>query len=312
MTEPAGWTPPVIRGQAVTVPDRPVAPRRPRRPTGVPGMISGSADPRPGARAISTGTAELVPDDDGRAGWTLYVNGVPCSHVDLDDPLRLDFEYMRWIGDLLEVAAPEGEPLHTLHLGGAGCTLARYIAATRPGSRQLVVELDAGLVELAREAFGLRSTATVRLRTGDAREVLATLPDGRYGLIIRDAFEVDAVPEHLRTRGFVEQAARVLTPAGLYVANLGDGGAMDGARGEAATALAVFEHVLVIAEPATFHRRRFGNLLIVASRAPLPVAPLGRRLAGAPFRATLLEGDEVTSFVAGRRPFEDPPPPAGA
>jgi len=182
-------------------------------------------------RAVSTGTAELVPDDDGRAGWTLYVNGVPCSHVDLDDPRRLDFEYMRWIGDLVDVAAPEGEPLHTLHLGGAGCTLARYVAATRPGSRQLVVELDAALVELAREAFALRSTAAVRIRTGDAREVLVTLPDARYDVIVRDAFEVDAVPDHLRTRGFVEQVARVLGPRGIYVANLGDGGAMEGARG---------------------------------------------------------------------------------
>jgi hypothetical protein len=49
---------------------------------------------------VRTGVAGLVPDGDGRRGWTLMVNGVPSSHVDLDDPLRLDFEYMRWIGDL--------------------------------------------------------------------------------------------------------------------------------------------------------------------------------------------------------------------
>jgi spermidine synthase len=256
---------------------------------------------------IPTGTAELVADGDGRAGWTLFVNGVPCSHVDLDDPQRLDFEYMRWIGDLVDVAAPPGEPLHTLHLGGAGCTLARYVAATRPGSRQLVVELDAGLVELAREAFGLRSTAAIRMRAGDAREVLVTLPSARYDLVVRDAFEVDEVPEHLRTRGFVEQAARVLGPRGIYVANLGDGGAMDGARAETATVLAVFAQVVVVAEPAQFRQRRFGNVLLIASQTALPVGPLGRRLASGPVRARSLEDDEVTAFAAGRRPLEDPP-----
>jgi spermidine synthase len=263
--------------------------------------------PRAGVRAVATGTAELVPDGDGRGGWTVYVNGVPCSHVDPADPRRLEFEYMRWVADVLDTVAPDGEPLHTLHLGGAGCTLARYVAATRPASRQLVVELDPGLVDLVREEFGLRSTAAVRLRTGDAREVLTTLPDDRYAVIIRDAFEVDAVPARLRTRGFLSEVARVLAPGGVYLANMGDGGAMDGARAEAATALAIFAHVVVIAEPAQFNQRRFGNVLIAASDAPLPVAPLGRRLASGVVRARMLEDAEVPAFAAGRRPLEDPP-----
>jgi spermidine synthase len=254
--------------------------------------------------------AELVPDGDGRGGWTVMVNGVPCSHLDPDDPTRLDFEYMRWIGDLLDVGAPEGEPLHTLHLGGAGCTLARYVAATRPGSRQLVVELDAVLVELVREAFGLRSSSSIRLRTGDARAVLTDLPDARYQVIIRDAFEVDAVPDHLRTRGFVEQVARVLTPGGIYVANMGDGGTMEQSRHEAATALTVFPHVALVAEPAQFHKRRYGNVVLAASTAPLPLAGWARRLASGPIRATTLEDDEVVAFTAGRRPLEDPPAPS--
>lgn len=295
------------------MPDRPASRRGHGRAVPRPVPSGGIADPRPGVRAISTGTAELVPDGDGRAGWTLYVNGVPSSHVDLDDPLRLDFEYMRWIGDLVEVIRPEDEPVHTLHLGGAACTMARYVAACRPASRQLVVELDPGLVELAREAFGLRSSSAIRLRTGDARAVLATLPDARYDLVLRDAFEVDAVPAHLTTRGFVAEVSRVLAPDGVYAANLGDGGAMEKARTEAATVHAVFGHVAVIAEPAQFNKRRFGNVLVVGSHAPLPVAPLARRLASSPIRARMLEDDELTAFVAGRRPLEDPPtpPPAG-
>jgi spermidine synthase len=258
---------------------------------------------------VTTGTAELVPDDDGRGGWTLLVNGVPSSHVDPADPERLDFEYMRWIADVADVAAPAGTPLHTLHLGGAGCTLARYIAATRPASRQLVVELDAALVALVRQAFGLRSTASLRIRAGEARETLTELPDDRYSMIIRDAFAVDQVPDHLRTRGFLTEVTRVLSPEGVYVANLGDGGLMEASRREAATAFAVFPHVAVIAEPGQFRGRGFGNVLILAAPGPLPLAPLGRRLASGPVRARLVEGEEAVAFVAGRRPVEDAPPP---
>jgi spermidine synthase len=257
---------------------------------------------------VRTGVAGLVPDGDGRRGWTLMVNGVPSSHVDLDDPLRLDFEYMRWIGDLLDVAAAEGEPLNTLHLGGAGCTLARYLAATRPTSRQLVVEIDPDLIELARQTFGLRSTPGLKLRAGDAREVTAGLPDARFDVVIRDAFAHVAVPRHLTTRGFVAQVARVLTPNGVYLANIGDAPGLDHARNEAATALDRFRNVIVIAEPAQLRGgRRFGNVVLAASDAALPVAPLGRRLASGAVRARMLEDDEVLAFAAGRRPIEDPP-----
>jgi spermidine synthase len=263
------------------------------------------ARPEPGVRRIRTGTAELVPDSDGRRGWTVVVNGVPSSHLDLDDPFRLDFEYMRWMGDLLDALAPDGEPLDTLHLGGAGCTLARYLAAGRPRSRQLVVELDPGLIELVGQAFGLRSTAAVRLRAGEARQVLTGLPADRYDVIIRDAFGDGQVPAHLRTLGFLAQVTRVLRPGGSYLANLGDDAGMGLARSEAATALAVFRHVVLIAEPAQFHGRRYGNVVIAASDRPLPVAVVGRRLASGAIRARMLEDDEVAAFAAGRRPIED-------
>ncbi|HEX2808773.1 MAG TPA: fused MFS/spermidine synthase [Kineosporiaceae bacterium] len=257
---------------------------------------------------MSTGVAGLVPDGDGRRGWTLLVNGVPSSHVDLDDPLRLDFEYMRWIGDLLDVAVPEGEPMHALHLGGAGCTLARYLSATRPSSRQLVVEIDPELIELARQAFGLRSTPGLRMRAGDAREVMSDLPGARYDVVIRDAFAHIAVPQHLTTRGFLAQVARVLTPGGIYVANIGDSPGLAHARSEAATALDRFANVIVVAEPAQLRGgRRYGNVVLAASDAALPVAPLGRRLASGAVRARMLEDDEVRDFAAGRRPIEDLP-----
>src|SRR6201996_1261284 len=93
---------------------------------------------------------ELLADPDRPRAWTLLVGSTPQSYVDLDDPLYLDFEYVRRIGHLLDLAAPAGQPLRVLHLGGGALSLARYVAATRPGSPQLAGELDAALVDLIR------------------------------------------------------------------------------------------------------------------------------------------------------------------
>jgi spermidine synthase len=97
---------------------------------------------------VDLGTAELVPDAGRAQAWTLYVDGVEQSYVDLTDPRRLEFEYVRRIATVVDAAAPPGAPLRVLHLGGGAMTLPRYVAATRPGSVQDVVERDARLVAL--------------------------------------------------------------------------------------------------------------------------------------------------------------------
>src|SRR5690606_11339117 len=76
-----------------------------------------------GVHRIDSGEAEIVVDRDDPEGRFVYVNGVPSSYVHLGDPTILSFEYVRWIGDLLDVFAPAGERLRVAHLGGAGCTL---------------------------------------------------------------------------------------------------------------------------------------------------------------------------------------------
>jgi spermidine synthase len=261
----------------------------------------------PGLHTTRTGTIAFVPDGDGRNGWTVMINGVPSSHVDLDDPLRLDFEYMRWTGDLLDVLAPESEPLRVTHIGGAGCTLARYVAATRPSSTQLVVELDPGILDSVRAAFGLRSSRRLRLRAGEGRQVLTELPAASQDVVIRDAFIGTLVPAHLRTRTFLLDVARVLGETGVYIANLADAAPLANSRTEAATALSVFRHVALMAEPAQFKGRRYGNVVLAASAGRLPVEALGRRLASGAVRARLVTAADVRAFATGHRPEEDPP-----
>ena len=116
----------------------------------------------------SHGRAELLRDADRRAAWMLLLDGVPQSHVDLDDPGYLEFEYVRRLGHVIDTAAPAAQPLRVLHLGAGALTLARYVAVTRPGSQQLAVDINASLVDLVRLRLPVRR---VRVRVGDARAV---------------------------------------------------------------------------------------------------------------------------------------------
>ncbi|MFF2623398.1 spermidine synthase [Oerskovia jenensis] len=284
----------------------------------------------------STGTARLVPDPDGSTGVTLLVNGVPSSHLDLADPGLLTFEYMQQMAAVL-AALPAG-PLRVVHLGAAGCTLARYVEHERPDSRQIAVDLDADLVARVREWFALPRAPRLRLRAGDARTELATLPDASADVVVRDVFAGDTTPEHVTTAGFVRDVLRVLRPGGVYLANCADRPPLALVRAELATAVSaltsdgradrgVWDDVGLIAEPGQLKGRRYGNLVLVAVRSSpstahgpgedsthggldLRDATLARTLRSLPVPATLLTGEEVRRFTGTAVPLEDPPAPA--
>jgi spermidine synthase len=266
---------------------------------------------------VASGTAELRPDRDRRRGWTLLLDGAPQSHVDLDDPTHLEFDYIRRLGHVVDLAAPPRRPLRVLHLGGGAFTLARYVAATRPRSGQQVVELDGALVELVRRELPLDRSCRVRVRTGDAREVVGRLPDGAFDLVVLDVFAGARTPAHLASTEFLEAVAEVMAPAATYAVNLTDGGALAFARGQVATLQVVFPHTCLVAEPAVLRGRRFGNLLLVGGRAPLPADLLAARAAGDRSPGRLLHGPELGRFRGGARPVHDataaasPLPPDG-
>jgi Spermine/spermidine synthase domain len=295
-----------------------VVPHRQHRPS-EPGARS---DAGSGARS----DAELVGDPDRPRAWTLLVDGIPQSHVDLDDPQYLEFEYVRRIGHLVDLAAPAREPLRVLHLGGGGLTLARYVAATRPGSCQLAVESDAALAELVRQRLPLGQrgrragggrAGRVRIRVADARAVLEQVPAGSFDVVIADLFAGGRTPAHLTTAEFAAAVARALSPPGIYVANIGDGPPLAHARARVATVCSVFPHACLIADAAVLRGRRFGNLVLAAARHGLPVAALARRTAGDPFPGRLVSDGELDRFAAGAVPITDaraqpsPAPPAG-
>lgn len=234
--------------------------------------------------------------------WTLYVDGTPQSHVDLEDPQWLGFEYVRRIGHAVDLVRPAGEPITAVHLGGGAFTLPRYVIATRQGSRQQVVELESDLVDFVREHLPLPRGAQVRVRHGDARDVLGKLPDGLHGavdLAVVDIFSGARTPAHVTSAEFYGLVAPLLAPDGILAVNVADGAGLAFARSQAATLAHVFAHLAIAADTSMLKGRRFGNVVMYASDGELPFASMPRRLASDPSPAKLVEGDELRRFIAG-------------
>ncbi|MFJ2584565.1 spermidine synthase [Streptomyces sp. NPDC087538] len=272
----------------------------------------------PLAEPVDGSLAELVPDRERPHAWTLTLDGAPQSHVDLDDPTFLSFEYQRRIGHIADLVAPPGQPLHVVHLGGGAFTLARYIAATRPRSTQQVIEVDAALVQLVRRELPLDPQARIRVRATDARAGLGKIQDGWADLVIADVFSGARTPAHLTSTEFLAEVRRVLKPGGSYVANLADGPPLTHLRGQIATAATVFPELALAADPTVWRGRRFGNAVLLASDLPLKVAELTRRVATDPHPGRVEHGRALADFTGGAAAVSDadakpsPAPPPSA
>ena len=135
--------------------------------------------------------AVIEPDRFTPGSFNLIVDGTPQSNVNMDDPGELFFEYVQRIGHVIDLIGEVGEPITAVHLGAGALTLPRYVEATRPGSRQQVVELESDLIDFVRGELPWDKRAQLRVRHGDAREVLAKLPAGLHGavdLVVVDIF----------------------------------------------------------------------------------------------------------------------------
>ena len=251
----------------------------------------------------------------------LLVDGTPQSHVNLRDPSEVFFEYVRRIAHAIDLFRTPGQPISALHLGGGAFTLPRYIEATRPGSRQQVIELESALVGLVREAAPLPKRASIRVRHGDAREVLGKLPQGMHGaidLVVVDIFAGSRTPAHVSSIEFYELIAPLLAPDGLVVVNTTDGTGQAFTRSQVATLAAVFGTVAAVGEPQTLKGRRFGNVVLLASNSDVDheLEWLPRLLAGGPHPARMLVGRELDEWLRGARAVTDveavpsPEPPA--
>ncbi|MCW3841349.1 fused MFS/spermidine synthase [Micromonospora yasonensis] len=257
----------------------------------------------------SAESLEIVVDRARPTGRTLLAAGVEQSYVDVADPRHLHFEYVRRMAAVVDLAAPPGQPLAALHLGGGALTLPRWLAATRPGSAQRVVERDPAVIELVRRELP-PVPPEVEVTIGDAREAVTETSAGAYDLVLADVYRAARMPRRVASVEFVAEVGRVLRPDGVYLVNVADLPPLVFSRAQVATLRAVFADVCLVADRRMLRGRRYGNLVLAAAHRAgrLPVRRLVARAAGDPVPGGVLHGAALDAFVAGARPATDAGP----
>ncbi|HET6818771.1 MAG TPA: fused MFS/spermidine synthase [Mycobacteriales bacterium] len=251
---------------------------------------------------------ELLRDLDRPTGWVLLVDGVEQSYVDTEDATHLEFEYMQHMAIVIDVVHPRPQPLRSLHLGGGAMAMPRWVAVTRPGSRQVVVESDPDVLAAVAPLGAVETTTVV---VADAAEQLEATRSGSTDLLIWDLYDGPRAVTSTLTIDGIASMRRALAPGGLLLLNVSDMVPFDIVRPVLAALRVAFDDVLLLAEPTTLRGRRSGNCVLAAARMPLPALRVARRAASAPVRGRTLAGEALTRFISDAVPptETDPLPP---
>jgi spermidine synthase len=259
---------------------------------------------RPGPEVLAVAGDLIVERDAERPSGRLLRQGdMDASYVDLADPRHLEFDYLRRMRDLVEALRAR----RIVHVGGAGCALARALAASdRDGvRRQEVVEVDGEVLALARTHLGLRRAPGLRVREADGRAFLAGRHDGSADAILVDAFVGARVPRHLATVEALRDAARVLTPGGALAINVVDAPPLDDVRAIGAALREALPVVAALGSGPVLRGRRAGNVVLIAGHGPLPLERVRVRAAADPSPFALLTPHDLTALCAGAAPWRD-------
>lgn len=257
--------------------------------------------------------ARLAPGRGTNGGYSLVVDEITQSHVNPDDPLDLQLEYVRMIAAIVEAWRPGNDPLAALHLGAGALTIPRYLAETRPGSRQHVVELHRPLLEFVLDVLPLREGVELTAEYDDARRAVdrAARRAGGYDLAVVDVFSGSVAPPAVGTVEFFASLRDLLAPGALVIVNtLVDPGLA--VNREMAATLAIGAgagELTVVAAEAVFEGAP-GNLVLAEADpdGPLGVREIADRLASNPRPVAIVTGDAFRAFVTGAEPRHDPSP----
>ena len=260
---------------------------------------------------------ELLRDLDRDTGRVLMVDGVEQSYFDIVDATHLEFEYMQHMALGIDLVLPPPAAVAAVHLGGGAQTMPRWVADTRPGSRQVVVEKEQAVLDATAR---LGSVDGARVVVGDALDVVQELPRGSAQLLLWDLYDGPcAVTDALTLEAVRAMRAVLADQGGLIVMNVSDVTPFEVVRPVVAALRAEFADVAVLAEPATVRGRRSGNcvLLEIAPRpaehagklhldlhvAAEPIRQrLARRAAASPVRGRVIGGADLDGFVDGAQP----------
>lgn len=242
--------------------------------------------------------ATIEPDAFTEGGFVLSIGGAEQSHVNLERPAEIFYEYLRRIGHLVDLAAPEGAPVRALHLGAGALTLARYIQATRPGSVQYAVELERELLDFVLKYLPLPEGTDLTTIIGDARDALGALDtDLRFDVVILDIFSGPEAPAHIASSGFYREAKAHLGPDGLLIVNVGDEPGLTLVQSQVVALREVMGDVAAFAEAGMFEGRYPGNIILAGTPGKWPEQWTAELLARGPHPARVLAGVDLDALA---------------
>jgi spermidine synthase len=154
---------------------------------------------------------------------SLVLDHLIHSYTDLNDPLYLEYEYLRIYEEVVRWQANGRKSFRTLSIGGGGYTFPRFLEAKYPEAQMTVVEIDPDITRVARTHLGISQTKRIRTFNEDARWFMMKDGEpGRFDFIFGDAFNDLSIPYHLTTKEFALQLKALLKPDGLLLANVID------------------------------------------------------------------------------------------
>lgn len=158
----------------------------------------------------------LTEDECGLRTLRFGSDGAFQSVLKVGDPRHLALPYARVLPACL---AFHQNPRRMLIVGLGGATLPRFFHSHFPEMTIEVVEIDQGVVDVAKEHCGFAEDARMRVHVADGRDFIEG-SEGGYDVIILDSFDTDFIPRHLTTLDFLRGVRNALAPAGLVVANV--------------------------------------------------------------------------------------------
>ncbi len=230
---------------------------------------------------------DLVAERDPRrpSGRLLRQREMDASYIDLADPRHLEFDYLRWMRIVLRAARAR----RVLHIGGGACALPRALAAEDPNGRQEVCEVDAEVLAVARQHFGLRRTPGLHVRHAEGRSFTAQQKEGSWDAVVIDAFVGAVVPQRLVAVAAMMDVARV---APLAMVNVVDDRSAREVRTVAVALAEAYPQVWGLGG-------RAGNTVVIGCRTRLDLDRIAAQAAADPSPARL--SLPLANGPAGRR-----------
>ena len=192
-----------------------------------------------------------------------YINAAMFLNSD-----ELVYEYSKYYRAFAKHFVPNFK--NVLCLGGAAYSIPKNFLKHHPETKMDVVEIDAGITELAKKYFNLTYSPNLKIHHEDARTFINQTTE-KYDVICWDVFtSVNNVPFQLTTKEVTEKLFSMLNENGIVLLNTI--GSIEGKKGkflraEHATYKSVFKNVYLFAVQDEENGELIQNIILVALKS---------------------------------------------